>query len=163
MSVRLNIRENQRYGSANCPSLQNFRSRPPHRYSPTVCIAAGGSPLRVSPPRTDYQRVESLRATRLFARASPSTPSATRNAAARSLTSHSHCHSHAVVRLHALPSLPLIFPLLSPSPTQHRRQSYARSLASPQFINDNVQANSQISSGSSPLHSCPDLADISSL
>ncbi|KAJ7848875.1 hypothetical protein B0H13DRAFT_2361641 [Mycena leptocephala] len=68
------------------PDPSKFPAPPAPPLSPTVCIAAGGSPLHVSPPRTDYQRVESLGATRLFACASPSTPSALRNAAARSLT-----------------------------------------------------------------------------
>jgi hypothetical protein len=60
------------------PSLQRFWPRP------TVILdRAGKSPLRVSPPRTD---IESLTATRLFAHASPSTPSAPLNSAATFLT-----------------------------------------------------------------------------
>jgi hypothetical protein len=146
MSVRLNICENQRYGSANCLSLQNFRLRPPHRYPPTVCIAAGGCPLRVSPPRTDYQRVQSLGATRLFARASPSTPSATRNAADRSLAHTTTMHAVAsmpsghplgsAVLSRSTPSLPLIFSLLvcaisCLSPIQQRQRPSQHSCPTP--------------------------------
>ncbi|KAJ7856327.1 hypothetical protein B0H13DRAFT_2357434 [Mycena leptocephala] len=59
------------------PSLQRFWPRPPHGY-PRPCALLPGN------PRSAFLRP--LTATRLFARASPSTPSAPLNSAATSLT-----------------------------------------------------------------------------